>query len=257
MKSLKFLAPTLLAVLAITSPALAGYTTPGLYFVEPIGWDVGDAGSTSQSWDNLYRPPVPIPTTNITPDISLVTNPAIATPSTINVSSPGFATSSGNFYSFASNYEVFSNIFNHGTGGSDGTHVIVQTAGTSGGATGTEGSVIDNTLEIVDLSGNSLSGGANSEALVHGDAIFQGVFYAEAVASDVDYEVLIWEFFLPGYTGDFRVQWTTPIHSSFDQLRVDSMIASTAFSPSFVPEPTSLALAGICALGLAMSRKRR
>jgi hypothetical protein len=47
----------------------------------------------------------------------------------------------------------------------------------------------------------------------------------------------LWEFFLPGYTGDFRVEGTSIVHSSLMQVQVDSMI-----SP--VPEPGTTALAG-------------
>jgi hypothetical protein len=168
----------------------------------------------------------------------------------LSVSSPGFRVSSGNFYSFSGNYPVSANIYNHGAGA--GTHVIVQTAATLGG---TGQTVLPGTLQIVDLGGSPLTGGANSAAVVNGDEIFNGS--VSSSMGEVTLAVQIWEFFLPGFAGDFRVQFTEEIHSSFDQLRVDSMISSTAFAPSFVPEPTSLALAGLCAFGLALSRKRR
>jgi hypothetical protein len=129
----------------------------------------------------------------------------------------------------------------------------VQTAATLGGY---GDSVLPGTLEIVDLSGNPLSGGANSAALVNDNEMFTG----EVTSSfgTVTLQTKIWEFFLPGYTGDFRVRWTEQVHSSFDQVRIDSMIASSAFAPSFVavPEPTALALVGACLLGLAFNRSR-
>ena len=246
MKTIKFFAPAVLVALSIVAPAWAGYTTPGLYFVEPGGWDVGDVGSTSQAWDALFV------TSGNLPDAGYAANPAIATQPTLNASSPAIATGSQNFYSFVGNYPVFANIYNHGAGGSDGTHVIVQTAATLGG---TGQTVLPGTLEVVDLSGNALTGGGNVDSLVDGVEMFNGI--VSSSFGNVSNGVSIWEFFLPGYTGDFRVKWTEEIHSSFDQLRVDSMIAPAAFPASFVPEPTSLALFGVCALGLAMKRNRR
>lgn len=245
MKLMKFLAPALLVALSLSSAALAGYTATGALFIEPAGWNVGDAGSTSQTWDTLSA------STNNAPDAGFYsTNPAIATLPLLSVSSPGFHVSSGNFYSFSGNYPVSANIYNHGSGA--GTHVIVQTAATLGS---TGQTVLPGTLQIVDLGGSPITGGVNSAALVNGDEMFNGT--VSSSMGEVTLAVQIWEFFLPGYTGDFRVQFTEEIHSSFDQLRVDSMITGTAFAPSFVPEPTSLALAGLCAFGLALSRKRR
>jgi hypothetical protein len=58
----------------------------------------------------------------------------------------------------------------------------------------------------------------------------------------VTLETYIWEFFLPNYTGDFRVQWDQLAHSSFDQLRVDSMIAESAFEITPIPEPATALL---------------
>ena len=247
MKSIKFLALAILVVLSLTSFTFAGYTPTGALFIEPAGWDVGDVGSTSQTWDAVAA------TANNAPDAGFyATNPAIATLPRLSTSAPGFRTgSSSNFYSFSGNYPVFATVYNHGTGGSDGTHVIVQTAATLGG---TGQTVLPGSLQIVDLSDNPIAGGANSAALVNGDEIFNGV--VTSGMGDVDLVAQIWEFFLPGFTGDFRVRLTEEIHSSFDQIRIDSMISYTAFAPSFVPEPTSMALMGMCAIGMALSRKR-
>jgi hypothetical protein len=248
MKTTKYIMPAIVAACFTISVAFGGYTPTGSSFIEPAGWSVGDSGSTSQTWDALFV------TTGNLPDAGFYTvNPAIATQPTLNVSAPGFTTGSQNFYSFTGDYPVFANIYNHGTGGSDGTHVIVQTAATLGGLGDT---VLADTLEIVDSNGNPLTGGANAAALVDGGQIFLGTVNSSFGVSTL--QVLIWEFFLPGHTGDFQVKWTEQAHSSLDQVRIDSMIAPSAFAPSFaaVPEPASLTLVGACMLGLALKRSR-
>lgn len=248
MKTIKFVAPALLVALSFVSVAVAGYTPTGDLFVEPAGWNVGVSGSTNQTWDALFV------AANNAPDAGFyTTNPAIATAPSLSALSPGFATGTQNFYSFTGDYPVTASIYNHGTAGSNGTHVIVQTSATLGGSGDT---VLPGTLEVVDLTGNAITGGANVDALVNGAEMFNG----EVTSSfgTVTLQAKIWEFFLPGYTGDFQVRWTEQIHSSFDQLRIDSMIASSAFAPSFVavPEPASLALVGACVLGLTLKRPR-
>lgn len=250
---------------ALTSSVLASpYIGTGEFFVDPAGWNVGDSGSTYQAWDNFPVNP-PGPPSNIlppkSPDAGLTTNPALgAGPTVTGIGAPEaliFTTTSGNIYSPMGNYTLNGNIPNHGTGGGVGTHVIVQTASSLGDPAV---SVVPNTLHLVDLSDNPLTGGANSEALVNGGVLAAGV--VGSVQGPVEYEVLIWEFFLPNYTGDFRVQWTQGIHSSFDQLRVDSMIAPTAFAPTdfvtqVIPEPSSLVVGLLGLAGVLIGRRNR
>ena len=119
--------------------------------------------------------------------------------------------------------------------------------------------MISGALEIVDLGGAALPGGANSSALVDAAVVAAGPVIS--TFGTVNLQVLLWEFFLPGYTGDFRVQWTEIDDSSLDQLRVDSFIAASALSPtSFVfqsiPEPSGLALALLAVTGFVTKRRR-
>lgn len=211
------------------------YTAPGTGFLAPGEWNVGDIGSTNQEWDQMFAP------SGNSPDISHVTNPAGLTTPTLSATSPGFPTGSFNFYGLA-NYGGVADIPNHtGYGSSYGTHVIVQTSATINDepSLGGPGSVLHDTLEIVDASGSAISGGDNLSALRQ-ESIWMGVVGSSMGA--VTLETYIWEFFLPNYTGDFRVQWDQLAHSSFDQLRVDSMIAESVFEITPIPEPATALL---------------
>jgi hypothetical protein len=113
-------------------------------------------------------------------------------------------------------------------------------------------SVFYDTMEIVDLAGLPITGGDNASA-IHEEQIWSGL--VGSTFGDVTIETFIWEFYLPGYTGDFRVQWDEIVHSSFDQLRVDSMVTESALPITPIPEPASVIL---LVLGsLAVSRRRQ
>jgi len=238
--------------MTIAAVALAGAANQAFAaatsFLTPGSWGVGDANTTYQEWDTFGD------SAPFAPDAGLSVNPAITTSPSVSVVSPGFVAGSGNFYSFSADYGFTADIYNHGgpsgSGGlpaGSGTHVIVQTSSTLNGDDG----VYSDTLELVDLLGNAIIGGANASALRH-DVIFDGT--VGSPLGPVTQREEIWEFFLPGYVDDFRVQADVIVHSSFDQLRVDTAIGQTAFDTTAVPEPASLAL---LAAGGVMTLARR
>lgn len=245
------------ACLAVAPTARAGFVTSlGVTsnLVEPAGWSVGDPLSTHQVWDAKAA------NTGNLPDQAYDVAGASLTDPTHSVVAPGFRTGTSNFYSFSANYGATADIYNHGTSPSgNGTHVIVQIGSSvnpdqesfPGHGTGT---LLD-TVAIVDLSDAEITGGANGDALQIAEVAFQsGV---SSSFGEVDYQELIFEFWLPGYTGDFRVSWGQMIHATIDTLRVDSIIAAqdigggSPFPTTTVPEPSSLALLGIAATALA------
>lgn len=223
------------------------YTATGEYFVQPSGWNVGASGSTFQAWDNL------VGLADNAPDAGYTANPAIDSGPTFSGTAPAFATGTGNLYSFSGPYTASADIYNYSSGGATGTHIIVQT-----GATLNEVTVVPGSLEIVDLSGAPLSGGDSGSALINAGRLAAGT--VESSQGLVDYEVLIWEFYLPDYTGDFRVRWDEVTDSSFDQLRVDSYITAGALPPTpyvftQIPEPSTLAVGLLILVRTATSRR--
>ena len=231
-------------MLSAAGQALATATS----FFEPDAWTTGDANTTYQEWDTVTG------TSGNTPDVGLSVNPSITTDPTLSAVAPGFVAGSGNFYAFSAPYRITADIYNHGgssgTGGlpaGAGTHVIVQTSATLNEGQGIQA----DTLQIVDLPGNAIAGGDNAGALRH-DVLFEGT--VSSSMGPVTQREEIWEFFLPNYVGDFRLQSDVAIHSSFDQLRVDTAIGRDAFATMDVPEPATLAL---LAVGGALTLARR
>lgn len=266
-----FLASLVMAGLVGTT-ASAGYvTTLGVenQFLNPAGWNGGDPNSTYQEWDYLAT------ASGNSPDHGYVTNPTGLDTPTFSVKSPGFVSGSHNFYSFSADYGATADIYNHGGssgtgsfGSESGTHVIVQ-VGTSvnsdeesfpGHGTG----VYLDSLKLVNLLGGAITGGDNGSALQIAEVSYQ--LDVPASFGAVDYQELIYEFWLPGYTGDFRVDWDQKVHAMIDTLRVDSMIAAAAvgggspFSLTIVPEPGTVGLlvtGAMSAVGAVLLRRRR
>lgn len=221
-------------VLVLALSTIASAAMEATSFVTPNHWNIGDVSSTYQEWDVIAGD------TGNTPDVGVYSSGVPI----LDVLSPGFRSGSSNFYSFSGNYGTEADIYNQiGTGG---THVIVQISATMNG----NDSVYADSLEIVDLSGNAITGGANAEAL---DLM---VLFEGDISSPmglVTQQEQKWEFYLPGYTGDFMVKSDSIIHSMFQQIRVDSMIADSAFAAT-VPEPATMA---ILSLGGFLLRRRK
>ncbi len=210
-----------------------------VYFVDPNSWDIGDPGSTYQEWDVL------VGMMDNKPDLGQVSNPASLPLPSLRVYPPGFVSSTANFYSFSGNYGVSVDIYNHGGSSGAGapagygTHVIVQTAATVNRDPNDGGpaSVLIDSVQITDFNDAPIVGGGSAEAL-RVNEIWRGL--VPSSRGNVSQQELIWEFFLPDYTGDFRVRMDNIVHSMFKQIRIDSRLAATAYAITPAPGPYDL-----------------
>lgn len=193
-------------------------------FIDPSDWTAGDPDSTYQEWDVLT-----VNTGNL-PDLGYLTNPAISADPVLDILPPGFVSSSGNTYSYAGDYGVETLVYNHGgdygVGGyvpGDGAYVMVQYAATQN--PDCECAFYDDTIELVDLNGDPIPGGAN-EDIINYEVLFEG--WVPSPYGDVLQEEVLIEFYLPGYTGDFRFHGDLIVHAGLRQLQVDTMIMGDA-----------------------------
>lgn len=223
-------------------------------FVDPIGWDIGDPNSTYQEWNAKTVDLLPMGQEDNPPDVGYNTAGATLSTPQHRAVFPGFGpTGTSNFYAFSGNFGAEADIYNHG-GVGGGTHVIVQIGTTTNSAidpnTGEFYDYVEDhtelvpghgfgvfwgTLQIVDPNDAPITGGANGQSLQIAE-----VSYAEGFSSPfgpVNYQELIYEFWLPGYTGDFLIEWEEIVHTTIDTLRVDTMIASDAFPLTNVSIP--------------------
>ncbi len=206
-------------------------------FQYPGDWSLGDAGSTFQEWEatasTLYSATETLPS-------SSNASPSLASTAVMGVGMPGFVAGSGGYYALNGDYGVNADIFNHGgssgTGGpysaSFGTRIFVQTAATvnADASEGGPASVFVDQLAIVALDGSPIAGGDNSSLLQTTELFLGNVVTSFGIVSQQE---LLFEFWLPGYTDDFRVQSSSIVHSSFLHLRVDSLIVEAESDSDF------------------------
>ena len=263
-----------------TSIASATYTTTfGISngFVEPTLWSVGDADSTYQEWN--WK-------TTLTGNAPDAVNPRGLSFSGSSYDSPGSPThgahgpffnagmgvfagsvlsASHNFYGLDIGVAVnppltggTANIFNYGVSDpGEGTHVLVQTGSTLNGLTGN----VPGTLRLVDIAtGLPILGGDNASATITQTNVYNGTIIdiPDQGPTAVDYEELSYQFFLPNYAGNFRVEWDQAYSTSIDTLRVDTFIGPQFIASTPVPEPAS-AVAWMLMFGTIglVRRKRR
>ncbi len=202
-------------------------------FVGPSAWSVGAPGSTYQEWDNFTA------RTDNVPDVGKF--PGHFNP-VLSAAPPALRTGTNNLYAFSGNWNWWAKIPNYG-GPGPGPHVIVQVAASLYNNQG----VLPGTLALVQPDGSPIVGGSSTEVL-HTASLFEGQIYSPATDSWSTTRESLWEFYLPGYTGDFRLVGANSIHSSLLAVRVDSMITEP------VPEPGAAALGGMLLVGIGLVR---
>ncbi|MEM8947441.1 MAG: hypothetical protein AAGD11_19865 [Planctomycetota bacterium] len=239
-----------LIVLQLTIWQSADVHATGAQFQEPTGWMVGDLNSTFQEWDaNLdFENPAnafSFSASNTQPSDEEAL-PALAPEisSAMGANLPGFVAGSGGYYAFGGTYVVEADIMNHGGefgsggpyGNDFGTRVLVQTAATlsTGGISVFPDEILEEEIsgiEIVQLDGTPIAGGENESKLQSVQLFVGDVVTPIGIQAQ---EELLFEFWLPGYTDDFRVQFDVQQHASFQHLRVDTLIEEVAsIDPDF------------------------
>ena len=216
--------------LTVCFGATSAFAVDATSFVDPAFF--GNADTTSNEWD-VFSSQV-----FNAPDVSADSTHG---GSTLSVSGPGFVSGSSNFYAFSGNYNANADIVAPSVAAA-GTHVVVQTSGTLG-YSGVS------SVQIFDDGGSLLSDSPFSET-----ELFNGT--VSSSFGPVTQVERMWEFWLPGYTGDFGVAWTNGQHSSFNGLRVDSLAASSTPAAA-VPEPSSVVMISIALAGLCSVLRRR
>ncbi|MCC7085698.1 MAG: hypothetical protein IT427_11910 [Pirellulales bacterium] len=193
-------------------------TARGESFVEPTQWDVGDLHSTSQIWNN-GGPNSPIAAT---PN-SHLSNPPL--PDDPELSWTGaFVASSGGLYSFSGSYSTDALIPSDSPSAASGTYIIVQTAGTMNPdydpeGDGTGGGILRNTIKVYDAANTLVR--ASDPADVH-----RSLYISDyPLYGGVGYEELIWQTFVPGLVGNFRIAADSFEHSSLQAIRIDSLVS--------------------------------
>lgn len=215
------------------------------YFVGPNGWNAGDIYSTYQEWDVFSPSPNPPDETSF-----YLSNPSGLVSPSLLPESPGFFSSMG-FYAFSGNYSFYADIYNYGglsgagAPAGYGTHVIIQTLvtlntdGYEGGDPNNPVGLFADSLRIVDFNDANLPGGSNVEA-IRVDRICNLNMASGGHAWDVYGEELIFEFFLPDYTGDFRIRADVVNHGNTKQMRIDTMLVTDAFEITPIPGPRDI-----------------
>ncbi len=234
------------ATISVLGAAQAAYVSPAFSLVSPSAWSVGSSGSTSQDWGaNTLDAISGVPNVSYNDAGAGLTLPTLA-------ASGAFLAGSGGYYGLAP-YSAYTTISNNSAGApvNAGTHVIVQGFSTLNEASGITG------VTLTDSLGASISG-----AVLLGSSIYGYTDSYAASYGTVSAQAVIYEFWLPDYTGDIKVTLSAKEHVSLLEVRVDTKIASadvgggSPFALTAVPEPASLSIAGLAAVGLLMRRRK-
>ncbi len=232
-----------------------GQSVPGLSS-DVFHWSQGDADSTFAFWDTFATFPGGSIPGGIAPGISPESNSSYSdggSPTTLTFNSYGTIVSSGNVYGYnfapgqpAFQPEFVTNAFatvRSGTSGGNNTRIVAQWQ--------TQGSELDYDSLFLSLDTGSAGTLAPSLSIETGRQSLGG-FGGELVN-----RMAVWDL---GSSQDaFRIDFGAQAnHMSFDQFRVDTFTQGTSFiTPVAVPEPSSLAILGLCAGGMVLRRRRR